>query len=103
MFQIDDNFLISLGLGAMSPEDKESFILYLAEELELRVGTELSKNLSDEQLEQFEKIVETGDQDATASWLEQRCPDYKDVVKQEFEKLKQEIQASRDRLLGVEQ
>jgi hypothetical protein len=102
MFQIDENFLISLGLGAMSPEDKESFISYLSEELELRVGTELSKNLSDEQLEQFEKVAESDGQGATASWLEQQCPDYKDVVKREFEKLKQEIQASRDRLLSVE-
>lgn len=100
MFQLDDNFLTSLGLGAMPPEEKEAFLTYVYEELELRVGTELSKNLSDEQLEHFEKLIDGGDQDAALQWLEDHCPDYKKVVKEELGKLKEEIIASKDRLLA---
>jgi hypothetical protein len=101
MFQLDDNFLASLGLGAMPADEKEAFLNYVYEELELRVGMELSKDLSDEQLEQFEKLA-NGDQDAALQWLEQHCPNYKEVVKQELDKLKEEIIASKDRLLGGE-
>jgi hypothetical protein len=102
MFQLDEDFLASLGLGAMPADEKEAFLSYVYEELELRVGTELSKDLSDERLEQFEKLVDGDDQDAALQWLEQHCPSYKDVVKKELEKLKEEIIASKDRLLGAE-
>lgn len=102
MFQLDEDFLISLGLGAMPNEEKEAFIAYTLEQLELRVGTELSKGLSDEKLEQFEKLIEAKDQTGATAWLQQNCPSYKDVVKQELESIKQEIIAGRDRLLAPE-
>ena len=99
MYQLDDDFLANLGLGAMPAEEKEAFLAYLYQELELRVGTELSKALSDEQLEQFEKLVDADKTDEAMAWLEKHCPNHKEVVKQELEKLKQEVIASRDRLL----
>lgn len=102
MFQLDENFLASLGLGTMLAEEKKAFLDYIYEELELRVGTELSKDLSDEQLEHFEKLIDSDNQDAALQWLEQYCPNYKEVVKQELEKLKEDIIASKDRLLGSE-
>jgi len=102
MFQLDEEFLTNLGLGAMPTEEKEAFIEYVLEQLELRVGTELSQGLSDEKLEQFEKLVASEDRPGATAWLEQNCPNYKDVVKQQLEQLKEEIVAGRDRLLAPE-
>ena len=102
MFQLDEDFLISLGLGAMPTEEMESFITYVLEQLELRVGTELSKGMSDEKLEQFEKLIEAKDQAGATAWLQKNCPNYKEVVQQELETIKQEIIAGRDRLLAPE-
>lgn len=102
MFQLDESFLVGLGLGSMPAEEKEAFLSYLYEELELRVGTELSKNLTDEQLEEFEKIIDSGDEGASLEWLESHCPNYKEVVAAELEKLKQEIIASKDQLLNAD-
>ncbi|SRR6266496_1729467 len=99
MFQLDEDFLVRLGLGSMPAEEKEAFLSYVYEELEIRVGTELSKDLSDEQLLEFEKLVDANQQDAAMKWLEDHCPNYKEVVKQELDKLEAEIIASRDRLL----
>jgi uncharacterized protein DUF5663 len=99
MFQLDENFLASLGLGAMPKDEKEAFLSYIYEELELRVGMELSKDLSDEQLEQFEKLAGS-DEDAALQWLEKHCPNYKKVVQAELDKLKEEIIASKERLLA---
>ncbi len=53
MFQLDDSFLADLGLGNMSTDDKKAFNEHLYRELELRVGTELSKDLSDQQLKRL--------------------------------------------------
>jgi succinate dehydrogenase flavin-adding protein (antitoxin of CptAB toxin-antitoxin module) len=100
MFQLDDNFLVSLGLGSMPAEEKDAFLEYVYAELEDRVGTELSKDLSDAQLEEFEKLVEQGDQSVVTQWLGEHCPNYKGVVKQEIENLRTEIIANKDRLLN---
>ena len=102
MFQLHPSFLATLGLGSMPEEEKKAFLAYVYEELELRVGTELSKDLSDTQLEQFEKLIEAGNQDAVQRWLEAHCPNYTLVVNEELEKLKAEIIAGKDRLLGSE-
>jgi hypothetical protein len=99
MVKLDNAFLVSLGLGAMPMDEKEAFLDYISEELELRVGTVLSKNLNDEQLAHFEKLIDNGQQDEALQWLQQHCPQYKQIVQLELDKLKEEIIASRERLL----
>jgi len=103
MFQLDEDFLIRLGLGAMPREEKEAFIEYVLEQLQLRVGTELSRGMSDAKLEQFEKLVEAKDQAGATAWLQQNCPNYKQVVQQELETIKEEILAGRERLLAPDE
>lgn len=98
--QLDDNFLVTLGLGDMPSDEKKAFLQHLYQELELRVGTELSKNLTDEQLEEFEKLINANDQQGAMQWLETNCPNYKDVVKAEIEKLRDEIMQNKDAILG---
>lgn len=100
MFNLDDDFLQSLGLGALPEEQKKAFLQYLYEELELRVGTRLSEGMSDEQLSEFEKLIDANDEQSAIKWLEQHRPNYKDVVAEELEKLKQEITSNRDKILA---
>ena len=102
MFQLDDNFLQSVGLGNMPAEQKDAFLEHLYEELELRVGTRLSEGMSDEQLAAFEKLIDANDESGALSWLETNRPDYKQVVAEELEKLKQEVSANKDKILGNE-
>jgi hypothetical protein len=111
---------------------------HIYEELELRVGTKLSDGLSDQQLEEFEKIIDKDQavidnwlavhvQDyqsddifvrmqqalrldpadpnlkseyVATKWLEVNRPDYRDVVKQVLDELKNEIITNRDTILG---
>ena len=58
MFQLNDDFLQSVGLGGMPEDQKEAFLQHLYEELELRVGTRLSDGMNDDQLAEFEKFIE---------------------------------------------
>lgn len=75
MFQLDDKFLADIGLNELPDDQKQAFLKHIYDELELRVGTRLSDGLSDEQLEQFEKVIDR-DQSTIDSWVAQYAPDY---------------------------
>ncbi len=138
MFQLDDKFLEEIGLNSMPEEQKKPFLQHIYDELELRVGTKLSDGMSDEQLSEFESIIDRKEdvivewlekhaaeyhndgvflqlqtatgldvndpnlraEYAATKWLEVNRPDYKDVVVQVLENLKQEVIASRSSILG---
>ena len=140
MFQLDDKFLADVGLETMPEEQKKPFLQYIYNELELRVGTKLSEGMSDEQLEEFESIIDRKEeiivswlsqyapdyqneetfkriQEATklpaedprlraeytaTKWLEVNRPDYRDVVAAVLAELKNEVQGSKDKILGTE-
>lgn len=75
MFQLDDKFLADIGLADMPEEQKQAFLQHIYEELELRVGTKLSDGLSDQQLEEFEKIIDKN-QEAINNWVAIHVQDY---------------------------
>ncbi len=98
--QLDDKFLQDIGLGQMPDDQKQAFLQHLYEELELRVGTRLSEGMTDEQLADFEKLIDANDQQGALTWLETNRPNYKQVVAEELEKLKQEIITNKDTIIG---
>lgn len=138
MFQLDDNFLNDLGLGALPEEQKKAFLQHVYDELELSVGTKLSEGLNEMQLQEFEAFVDRDEQKVRAwfeknmadyatrpdfqqlkasappevdelavlseygslKWLEMNRPDYRQVVASELDKIKAEIVANRDGILG---
>jgi hypothetical protein len=75
MYQLDDSFLDSVGLADMPAERKEAFLSHVREELEVRVGAKMSDGLSEEQIAQFEKIID-GDT-ATVDKVLAEAGDYK--------------------------
>lgn len=91
MIKLDDNLLQELGLGSLSPDEKKKMLAHIYETLEMRVGMELAKQMSDAQLNEFEEFINRNDEAGALKWLETNFPNYKDVVAQEFEKLKLEI------------
>lgn len=59
--EIDDRFLADVGLDKMPAEQKVDFLKRTKVELELRVGEEISKGLTEEQIKEFEALSD-GDQ-----------------------------------------
>lgn len=138
MFQLDDKFLEDVGLGGLPEDQKQEFLAYFREQLELRVGTRLSEGLSDAQLDEFESFINRDEakvnewlqanvpdyqndtiwqqlqsgapenvpelviksEYASLKWLGINRPDYRDVVAQVMEDLKQETIKNRDAILG---
>lgn len=91
MIKLDDNLLQELGLGILPPEDKKKMLAHVYETLEMRVGMELAKQMTDAQLLEFEQFIKQNDEAGALRWLETNFPNYKEVVASEFEKLKLEI------------
>ena len=94
--QFDEKFLQEMGLSAMPEEEKQRFLAYIQEELEVRIGERISKGLTETQLNEFDKIT---DQAEAAKWLEINRPDYREIVTRTIEEMKSEIRANRTRLL----
>ncbi|HEX4662530.1 MAG TPA: DUF5663 domain-containing protein [Candidatus Saccharimonadales bacterium] len=88
MFQLDDNFLQTVGLGAMPADQKQAFLQHIYEELELRVGTKLSEGLSDDQLTEFESFM-NGDEGKIRGWLAANLEGYEQS--EEYQKFTQNI------------
>jgi len=94
--QFDDNFLQEMGLQAMPEDQKQAFLNYVQEELEVRIGERISKGLTEAQLNEFDAIT---DQTEAARWLEQNRPDYREIVTRTIDELKAEIRANRNKLI----
>ena len=93
MFKLDNNFLIELGLGSLPADEKNKMLSHIYETLEMRVGMKLAEQMTDAQLDEFEAYINRNDEAGALSWLESNFPDYKQVVADELEKLKNEIKA----------
>lgn len=96
--EFDDNFLQEMGLSAMPEEQKQKFLDYVQEELEVRIGERIAKGLTKAQLNEFDMITEPAE---AANWLEQNRPDYREIVSRTIEEMKAEIRANRAKLVGA--
>ncbi len=95
--KFDEHFLQEMGLEQMPENQKQDFLNYLQEELEVRIGERISRGLSEPQLNEFDMIT---DQAAATRWLEVNRPDYREIVNRTIEEMKAEIRANRAQLIA---
>ena len=101
--RIDRSLLDELGLGSLPENEKAGLLNHIYETLEMRVGMRLADQMSNEQLDEFEKYFEAKDDAGAFKWLETNFPNYKEIVQEEFDKLRLEIQQSAPQLLQASQ
>lgn len=75
MYQFDESFLDTVGLSGMPEEQKGDFLQYAQDQLEVRIGEKMSEGLTEEQLDEFERIIDN-DEETVQQWLAQ-IGDYK--------------------------
>ena len=100
MFKLDDDFLASVGLAGLPAADKPVMLKHIYDTLELKVGMKLAEQMTDSQLDDFEGFIDRKDDSGALKWLETNFPNYRQVVAEELERLKGEIRASSDQILG---
>ena len=75
MFQLDEQFLSDIGLGDLPDEQKKPVLQHVYEQLEYKVGIRLSEGLSDDQLAEFEEIIDRKPETVDA-WIAANAPEY---------------------------
>ena len=103
MLKIDNNLLQDIGLGSLPETEKNSLLKHIYDTLEMRVGVRLADQMTNEQLDEFERYFEAKDDAGAFAWLESNFPNYKDIVQEEFEKLKIEVGTAAPQILGAAQ
>lgn len=103
MFKLDNDFLVSMGLGSLPVDEKNRLLQVIYERLEMNVGMRLAEKMTDQQLNEFEGFIDRNDEAGALRWLETNFPNYKDVVAEELEKLKKEVSASAPQILAAAQ
>lgn len=103
MFKLDNDFLTSLGLGSLPVDEKNKLLQHIYERLEMNVGMRLAEKMSDQQLDEFEGFIDRNDEAGALRWLESNFPNYKEVVAQELEKLKNEVSMAAPQILAAAQ
>lgn len=93
MFQLDEKFLTDVGLADLPDEQKKPFLQHVYEQLQYKVGVRLSEGMSDEQLQEFESIIERK-QETVDEWLSKHAPDYQS--EEIFKRLKEVSGLSED-------
>ena len=101
MLKIDNSLLQEVGLGSLPDTEKNGFLKHIYETLEMRVGVRLADQMTDQQLDEFEQYFEAKDDAGAFRWLETNFPNYKDIVQQEFDKLKAEITQTAPQILAA--
>lgn len=101
MLKIDNNLLQDIGLAALPDSEKNSLLKHIYETLEMRVGMRLADQMTNEQLDEFERYFEAKDDAGAFAWLESNFPNYKDIVQEEFDKLKGEVAQAAPQILSA--
>ena|SRR5579862_3061337 len=99
--KIDESLLVELGLAQLPAEEKTSLLKHIYETLEMRVGMRLADQMTNEQLDEFEAFFNAQDDAGAFHWLEKNFPNYKDIVADEYGKLRQEVAASANQILAA--
>jgi Tfp pilus assembly protein PilE len=103
MLRIDKTLLQEVGLGSLPDNEKNSLLKHIYETLEMRVGIRLADQMTNEQLDEFERYFEAKDDAGAFKWLETNFPNYKDIVQEEFDKLKSEVAQTAPQILTSSQ
>jgi len=101
MIRLDQKLIVELGLQSLPADHKSKLLQAIYDELEIRVGTAITEQMTDYQVSDFARYTVDANQAEALSWLEENIPHYKEIVAEEFEKLRNEISALRDEISTV--
>jgi len=91
MIKLDMQLLDSIGLAELPVAEKKAILQHIYESLETRVGARFASTMSEQQLDEFDDLMKSKDDAAAFNFLQTKFPNYKDIVQEEFEKLKNEV------------
>lgn len=102
LMDFDDKFFDQVGLSRMKAEDRPAFAKYIRERLEIRIGSRFTRQMTEQQVDELNKILDNPDKQVVSDWLSSNIPNYRNVVADEVARLKAEIRANAAAILSVD-
>ena len=84
--------IVNPDIRFVTKEDAAIFWAIILSELDVRIGEEISKNLTDSQLKEYDDLIQRGNGEG-GLWLERNLPEYKQIVSNKKIEMKREIDA----------
>jgi hypothetical protein len=79
----------------------EELLQHIYETLEMRVGMKLAEQMTNDQLDEFEAFIDKNDEAGALKWLETNFPNYKQVVAEQLELLKNEVRQAAPQIVAA--
>jgi hypothetical protein len=92
---IDQEFLTEVGIDIKDLKVRQAKIDELTETLEELVGNIIVEHLSQAQIDEFEQLLDSGDEEEQLVWLKRVYPAYNDVVNETYNKFKADLKLKR--------
>lgn len=86
------------GLKFKTESDAQKFASIIREELEVRVGNEISRALGPEKTEEFHNEISAKD---AKSWLNENCPQHNEIINTQQTVLYKEIMKYKEEIPGL--
>lgn len=84
MIRLDLRILQECELFGIDANTGNCFLMAIYHSLEMRAGTRLASEMSEDELKEFEALIESGDEASALRWLEENYPYYREIVRNEF-------------------
>ena len=91
--QLSKGILDEIGLVDLPDSFKEDLLQALVSQLEHEVGARIVAQLDSAELDEFEELIDEGDEEAAMSWLSAHVANHADITRQELERRKAEVAA----------
>lgn len=98
VLRFDDDYLADAGVGALPEWARPRILRHLYGVLELRVGMVLVNRMNVDEVTELERLMEDGA--GALAWLEANHPGHREIVREEFERLRDELRRNGPRLLA---
>ena len=94
-------WLADAGVLFEDPEDETAFLAHMQKHLEIRIGNFLCMDLSPEQMDEFDRIIDHESDERAKVWLDTNIPNYTEIIDQCKKDLSEELHRYRADLPGT--
>ena len=100
MIKLNQQLLDSIGLAELPAVEKKAILQHIYDSLETRVGARFASTMTDDQLDHFDEFIKNKDDAGAFNFLQTNFPNYKDIVQEEFVKLRNEVESVAPQILA---
>lgn len=98
---VDEQFLSEMGLAGLPDDAKQAALGNILQTLNLRVAQRIADNLSEDQMDEFDRLTEgEPDEEALSNWLKKQVPNYNELINEEAGKMREEAMAVKNAVMG---